>query len=91
MQSFIDETSAEHPNSHVCDLDKPYSDGYECFGCEAPNYFFNYSSRKCVGCPEGTYYKDGECPEKVTVTNVDALTSYIGSPEELQAIKDKIA
>ena len=90
MEAFTAKTKAEHPNSHVCDLDKPYSDGYTCFACEAPTYFFDYNSRKCVGCPEGTSYRNGACPKNVPVSNLDAMTDYIGSAEDVQSVKDQI-
>jgi hypothetical protein len=50
LKEQIEKTKAEHPNSEVCPLETPYSDGEKCFACEPPLYFFDMKSWRCVGC-----------------------------------------
>lgn len=64
-------------------MSTPYWDGSQCRNCPAPNIFFDYATKKCVGCPANTFLDGNKCQETPLVTNVPdivAANNYIETP-----------
>ena len=61
-------------------METPYSDGEKCFDCneEEEKYFFDYKTKECIGCPDGTYYTKSSdlntsCVKIPLVSNIPAI------------------
>lgn len=73
-QQKINDELTKNPDSKVCDITTPFSDGKSCFPCNPPTMYFDYSKKACIGCLDNQFLdSDGNCVDSPLVSNVEAI------------------
>ena len=82
-QQNINNLLAQNNQSQICPANAPYSNGSQCITCPTPNIFFDYSTKKCVGCPANTFLYNNQCYQIPMVSNASAISrtgNYLETP-----------